>query len=568
MTHTILKKTSLALFCVLLLAAAWIWRGAGEAECKEDAVYLVRTKENAENGVPFEVTDGAGLRTLLDADSILWYEEDGEVDLLDVPAAGSDEFYYEEYQWNLPMLGADFARGYCGQGVRVGVLDSGVNPHPDLADRLLPGHNYIENAKHPDDTTDEFGHGTKVAGLIAGSGEHGCIGAAPMAEIVPLKCTDGQSVKVSVLCSAIYGAIDDYGCNVLNLSLGVSTDYQALADAAAYAAEKNVVMVAGVGNDGSGKLYYPAQYDSVIGVGAVDRDGAWFSESNHNETVFLTAPGSEVRTTYYRGGYCLANGCSFAVPQVTAACAVLLSMDNTLTPEMIMAALQGSAIDRGSDGYDPYYGWGILNIAGAVESLAGDEEKALSCPWDMLCILRRYSDLDPYAWYHDGVQAALEQGIMNGYDDGTFRPDAATSRAMLVTMLWRAEGHPRAQHDIRYADVPNENWYADAVRWAVSVNIVNGYDASAFGPDDPVTREQLAVILYRYAQYKGQNTGTGVAALNGFDDASQVSAWAVDAMGWAVSGGLINGTGGNALSPGSNATRAQVAVILERQRRM
>ena len=132
---------------------------------------------------------------------------------------------------------------------------------------------------------------------------------------------------------------------------------------------------------------------------------------------------------------------------------------------------------------------------------------------------------------------------MNGVGNGRFDPAGTTTRAMVVTMLWRAEGHPRAQYDIRYADVPNENWYADAVRWAVSVNIVNGYDASAFGPDDPVTREQLAVILYRYAQYKGQNTGTGVAALNGFDDASQVSAWAVDAMVWAVSGGLINGTG-------------------------
>ena len=167
MRHTILKKTGVASFGgLLLLAAAGIWHGAGTAEQNENAMYLVCTKENAENGVPFEVTDGAGLRALLDADSVLWYEEDGELELLDLPDEGADDTYYEDYQWNLDLIGADaaFVRGFCGQSVRVGVLDSGVNPHPDLADRLLPGHNYIENAKHPDDTTDEFGHGTKVAG--------------------------------------------------------------------------------------------------------------------------------------------------------------------------------------------------------------------------------------------------------------------------------------------------------------------------------------------------------------------------------------------------------------------
>ncbi len=110
------------------------------------------------------------------------------------------------------MIGAPtaFDRNAAGQGIRVGVIDSGVNPHPDFGSRLLPGHNYIENTKNPDDTADTFGHGTRVAGLIAGAGEHDCIGAAPMAEIVPLKCTDGQTVRVSALCRAIYGGIDDY----------------------------------------------------------------------------------------------------------------------------------------------------------------------------------------------------------------------------------------------------------------------------------------------------------------------------------------------------------------------
>ena len=132
---------------------------------------------------------------------------------------------------------------------------------------------------------------------------------------------------------------------------------------------------------------------------------------------------------------------------------------------------------------------------------------------------------------------------MNGVGNGRFDPAGTTTRAMVVTMLWRLEGEPNATRSAGFLDIPADTWYTDSVAWAAENGIVTGYNASAFGPNDPVTREQLAVILYRYAQYKGQNTGKGVAALNGFDDASQVSAWAVDAMGWAVSGGLINGTG-------------------------
>ena len=205
-----------------------------------------------------------------------WAERDGEAILLepegDAELLGTLSPYYADKQWNLDMIGADaaFRQGFLGQGIRVGVLDSGVNPHPAFGDRLLAGHNYVQDANDPEDTTDTFGHGTRVAGLIAARTEEGYIGTAPQALIVPLKVTDGKSVKISAVCEAIYGAVDEYGCQVLNLSMGVRSDYTVLREAVAYAESKGVVVVSAVGNNGSNAMYYPAAYDTVIGVGAVD----------------------------------------------------------------------------------------------------------------------------------------------------------------------------------------------------------------------------------------------------------------------------------------------------------
>ena len=251
----------------------------------------------------------------------------------------------------------------------MGVVDSGISPHPDLSGRLLPGKTYLNGAGGSVSTEDSYGHGTKVAGLIAGAGAHGYIGVAPEAELVPLKVTDGKTVKISAVCLGIYGGIDDFGCNVLNLSLGVTSEYQSLQEAIAYAAEKNVTVVSASGNAGGTGCYYPAAYDSVIGVGSVDRYGEWSAHSNHNDSVFLTAPGVDVRSTDCGGGYAQANGTSFAVPQVTGAAAVLLGIRPTLRPSDISRIFSQTAADRGAAGYDEYYGHGILNLSGCIELL-------------------------------------------------------------------------------------------------------------------------------------------------------------------------------------------------------
>ena len=174
-----------------------------------------------------------------------------------------------------------------------------------------------------------------------------------------------------------------------------------------------------------------------------------------------------------------------------------------------------------------------------------------------------FSDVSPRDWFYKDVEYVYEKGIMDGIDKHTFAPDANLTRGMLVTILYRIEGEPVTRGSTDFTDVELGRWYTKAVAWAASKDIVNGYGGGKFGPNDPVTREQLTTILYRYTAYKGESTAAFSGNLNRFKDAASVSNYAVDAANWAVGEGIINGSG-DLFMPKSNATRAQVAAIIHR----
>ena len=174
-----------------------------------------------------------------------------------------------------------------------------------------------------------------------------------------------------------------------------------------------------------------------------------------------------------------------------------------------------------------------------------------------------FSDVSPRDWFYKDVEYVYEKGIMDGIDKHTFAPDANLTRGMLVTILYRIEGEPITRGSTDFTDVEHGRWYTKAVAWAASKDIVNGYGGGKFGPNDPVTREQLTTILYRYTAYKGESTTAFPGNLNRFKDAASVSNYAVDAANWAVGEGIINGSG-DLFMPKSNATRAQVAAIIHR----
>lgn len=172
-----------------------------------------------------------------------------------------------------------------------------------------------------------------------------------------------------------------------------------------------------------------------------------------------------------------------------------------------------------------------------------------------------FTDVKEGAWYYDSVKYVYERGLMNGTGKTTFSPDLSTTRGMIVTILWRLEQEPESGADMTFGDVKAGSYYFDAIRWAAEHEIVKGFTATTFGPDNTITRQELAAILYRYAQYKGMDARAS-DDLTAFTD--RPDAWAEDAVKWAVGAGILTGKGGGILDPKGQATRAQVAAMLMR----
>ena len=201
------------------------------------------------------------------------------------------------------------------------------------------------------------------------------------------------------------------------------------------------------------------------------------------------------------------------------------------------------------------------------------------CPQDETCPIAAYADADPAAWYHDGVHWAVESGVMSGWEDAVtgrpvFAPDGDTSRAMVAVMLWRLEGEPPADAALTFDDVQAGKWYSDAIRWAAGVGVITGWDDAVtgrpvFAPDDAVTREQLATMLWRYAKYKGADVSVGEDTnILSYGDALDVSEYAIPAMQWACGSGVVGGyddlSGARILAPCSASSRAEIATMMQR----
>nr|WP_302648959.1 phosphatidylinositol-specific phospholipase C domain-containing protein [uncultured Dysosmobacter sp.] len=174
-----------------------------------------------------------------------------------------------------------------------------------------------------------------------------------------------------------------------------------------------------------------------------------------------------------------------------------------------------------------------------------------------------FADVSADDYYYDAVLWAVRLGITTGTDDAHFSPNADCARGQLVTFLWRAAGKPKAEQAALFSDVGTDAYYAEAVRWAAALGIVTGYDDGRFGAGDPITRQQMAVMLYRFAKALGMETAQSGAGAQGFDDFEQVSAYAEEAITWAVNAAILRGAG-NRLMPQAPCTRAQMVTMLNR----
>ena len=218
----------------------------------------------------------------------------------------------------------------------------------------------------------------------------------------------------------------------------------------------------------------------------------------------------------------------------------------------------GGGHDDRDDGYTP------PSVPAPPETHTGYR----ACRRDDACPIWPFADAAPTAWYHDGVHYCVEKGLMHGISADKFLPDGSVTRAQLAAILWRLEGNPAPVSAAGFSDVADGAWYAGAVRWAADSGVVMGYADGRFRPNDAVTREQMAALLYRFAGYKGYDVGIGGDTdILRFVDGAAVGGYAVPAMRWACGSGLMTGAqrdGGMALAPRDTTTRAQTATLLTR----
>lgn len=204
-------------------------------------------------------------------------------------------------------------------------------------------------------------------------------------------------------------------------------------------------------------------------------------------------------------------------------------------------------------------------LKNAVTSITLNRNTTVYAKWDKQktpSVKNPFTDVKPGDWFYDDVMFVYEKKLMMGTSSTLFSPNEAATRAMLATILWRMEGSPAPKSSAGYSDVPTGQWYSDAIAWATEKGIFEGYGNGTFGPNDPITREQLAAIFYRYASHKGYDT-SAVGSLEQFSDKDKASSWALDALKWAIGSGLMNGKG-DTLDPTGTATRAEIAAMLHR----
>lgn len=206
--------------------------------------------------------------------------------------------------------------------------------------------------------------------------------------------------------------------------------------------------------------------------------------------------------------------------------------------------------------------------SGTDPSQGGSGDTAYAgCGKDASCPVSAFGDAWAGAWYHDGVHWCVANGVMRGYDDGSglFGVNDSITRAQVATVLWRMAGSPASSFEPGYSDADASAWYAPALRWAAEAGVATGYgDGSSFGPGDPVTREQLAVMLKRFAACQGRDASDVQNSLAGYSDAGDVSPWALEGVRWANRWEVVRGTDNGTLMPQGTATRAEAACMLQR----
>jgi subtilisin family serine protease len=275
----------------------------------------------------------------------------------------------QDFAWPIVMIGADVVieKNFTGAGVKVAVIDTGIDyRHPALSHAYRGGYDFVNNDTDP---YDDNGHGTFVSGLIAGviNGTKGTLGAAPDVEIYAIKVmgADGRGQLANIV-RGVRWAIENH-VDIICMSMSLFRDYPELREALDEAYSNGILIVSAAGNTG-GRVTYPARYDSVIAVGSVDAEAKLSKTSSTGPEVEVVAPGVNVLSAVPGGGFAVKNGTSYAAGYVAGALALLISSHPELDSQGIRALLRKGTIDLGLPGKDDQYGYGLVNVEGAILS--------------------------------------------------------------------------------------------------------------------------------------------------------------------------------------------------------
>lgn len=358
-------------------------------------------------------------------------------------------------------------------------------------------------------------------------------------EVAPLGHTEAIDEAVAATCTTA-GKTEGKHCSVCNEVLEAQEEIAPLGHDLAYTAEGNVLTETCKHNCGhSATATITAAGGTVNGenyVANVAYGETWLGDKDIE--IIYTNEGREVTSTREVGRYTA----SITLGEATARVGFRVTSRNT---------------DSNKGG-----GGGSYRVTAPVNDPNQGGETEIDEPNVPLADAMPFVDVVGEDWFYDSVQYAYLKGMMNGVTETEFAPGISTTRGMITTILYRLEGEPEAGSS-EFTDVEDGQYYAKAIAWAAANGIVTGYGDATFGPNDSIVREQMAAILYRYAEYKGYDISARTD-LSAYTDAAQISAYAVEAMQWAVAKGLLTGVTEQTLEANGNAVRAQIAAILNR----
>ncbi len=378
--------------------------------------------------------------------------------------------------------------GWTGKGIKIGIVDTGIHTnHPDL--KVAGGISFVKGEPSYED---EEGHGTHVAGIIAAQDNTiGTLGIAPDAEIYAIKALDrlgdgNQSDIVAAIEWAITKELD-----IVNLSISAPNGSYLLNEAIRKAYNAGIILVAASGNSLQSNttiqdVLYPARYPEVIAVGAIGEKHQLASFSYFGQSLDFVAPGEKIYSTYNGmidgvfHDYAYMNGTSMAAPYVAGIAALYKQAYPQLNNKAIREMMQRNALDLGEVGKDIYYGYGLVQAPGTALTGAAV-----------------FPDIAANAWYKKEIDYLVEKQIITGYEDGKFYPGHFVSRAEAITMIGKALSMVGEQQETRFTDVPNSHYASGYIQNGVATGVIKGFPDLTFKPNATIIRGDVAVMLQK-----------------------------------------------------------------------